>query len=116
MKSLKLFAVTILDDADFITELMVGSSEKQVEQRVWNEDNYSCLMHVKATEVKEVDGYNIRLINKILLEDASEECPKVNPIKKVSKIDKLFEGFEGAPEGYKTSIDWGAPIGKEIEI
>ena len=38
----------------------------------------------------------------------------LNPIKEMSKLDKLFEDFHGNPKDYKVSIDWGNPRGKEV--
>lgn len=38
----------------------------------------------------------------------------LKPIKEKTKLDKLFEDFDGDPKDYKTSIDWGDPVGKEI--
>jgi len=36
------------------------------------------------------------------------------PIKEKTKLDKLFDNFEGNPKEYKEAIDWGDPVGKEI--
>ncbi len=38
----------------------------------------------------------------------------LKPIKKTSKLDKLFKDFDGDPKDYKASIDWGNSTGKEI--
>lgn len=38
----------------------------------------------------------------------------LKPIKKTTKLDKLFEDFDGDPKDYKVSIDWGESVGKEI--
>ncbi len=38
----------------------------------------------------------------------------LNPIKEMTKLDKLFVEFEGDPKNYKVSIDWGNPVGKEV--
>ena len=38
----------------------------------------------------------------------------LNPIKEMTKLDKLFEDFEGDPKDHKVSIDWGNPVGKEV--
>jgi len=35
-------------------------------------------------------------------------------IKEKTKLDKLFEGFEGNPKEYKEMIDWGEATGNEI--
>jgi hypothetical protein len=32
----------------------------------------------------------------------------------MTKLDKLFENFNGDPKDYKVSIDWGNPRGKEV--
>lgn len=37
------------------------------------------------------------------------------PMKEKTKLDKLFEDFDGDPKDYKTSIDWGEPVGKELD-
>ena len=38
----------------------------------------------------------------------------LNPIKEMTKLEKLFADFEGNPNDYKVSIDWGDPVGKEV--
>ena len=38
----------------------------------------------------------------------------LTPIKEMTKLDKLFENFNGDPKDYKVSIDWGNPRGKEV--
>ena len=38
----------------------------------------------------------------------------LKPIRKMTKLDKLFEDFDGDPKNYKVSIDWGESVGKEI--
>ncbi|MDX9887655.1 MAG: AbrB/MazE/SpoVT family DNA-binding domain-containing protein [Anaerovoracaceae bacterium] len=38
----------------------------------------------------------------------------LRPIKEMTKLDKLFENFNGDPKDYKVSIDWGKPRGKEV--
>ena len=38
----------------------------------------------------------------------------LNPIRKITKLDKLFEDFNGDPDNHKVLIDWGTPVGKEI--
>jgi antitoxin MazE len=38
----------------------------------------------------------------------------LNPIKEMTKLDKLFVGFEEDAEDYKVSIDWGNSVGKEV--
>ena len=38
----------------------------------------------------------------------------LNPIKEMTKLDKLFEDFDGDPKDYKVSIDWGNSVGKEV--
>lgn len=38
----------------------------------------------------------------------------LNPIKEMTKLDKLFENFDGDPKNYKLSTDWGDPVGKEV--
>lgn len=66
---LKLFEVTVLDDADFETELKVGYSTEEIEKKIWDDYNnyetgnspYSCLMSVRAREIAFVDGYKIIL-------------------------------------------------------
>lgn len=61
------YQVTVLDDCEFITILKVGESKEQVIKAIWDdyannfESPFSCLMGVYAEEVKEVDGYKIKL-------------------------------------------------------
>lgn len=38
----------------------------------------------------------------------------LNPIKEMTKLDKLFINFERDPKDYEVSIDWGNPVGKEV--
>lgn len=38
----------------------------------------------------------------------------LNPIKEMTKLDKLFEDFNDNPEEFKVSIDWGDQVGKEV--
>lgn len=38
----------------------------------------------------------------------------LNPIKEMTKLEKLFEDFHDDSEEFKVSIDWGDPVGKEI--
>jgi antitoxin MazE len=36
------------------------------------------------------------------------------PIKEKTKLDKLFDNFDGDSKEYKEMIDWGEPVGKEM--
>lgn len=56
---MKLFRVDIIDDCESYSEIRVGESKEEVEMKIWEEDNYSCLVFVLATEIKEIDGYKI---------------------------------------------------------
>lgn len=38
----------------------------------------------------------------------------LNPIKKMTKLDKLFEDFDGDSKDYKASIHWGNSVGREV--
>lgn len=38
----------------------------------------------------------------------------LNPIKEMTKLEKLFEDFHDDSEEFKVSIYWGDPVGKEI--
>lgn len=61
---MKLFEITVLDDADTITYLKVSDkSIEELEKEIANE-NWSCFMCCTITEIKEVDGYKIIVSNK----------------------------------------------------
>lgn len=38
----------------------------------------------------------------------------LNPIKEMTKLEKMFEDFKGDSKDYMTSINWGNPVGKEL--
>lgn len=38
----------------------------------------------------------------------------LNPIKKITKLDILFQDFDGNADDYKVAVDWGEPVGKEV--
>lgn len=38
----------------------------------------------------------------------------LNPIREMTKLEKLFEDFNGDPKDYKSSINWGEAVGEEI--
>ena len=71
---MKLFEVSIMDDCESCSEIRVGNSAEEVEQKIWNEDNYSCLMFVSARELTEIDGYKVvfKKGKKIALEGSEE--------------------------------------------
>lgn len=56
---LKLFYVDILDDCETTSQVRVGNTAKEVENRIWNEDEYSCLMNVYAHPINEIDRYKV---------------------------------------------------------
>lgn len=63
LEKLKLFEVTVLDDMDWETILLVGKSKEQIEQSIWDKESfYSCLSLVTAREITEVDGYKISVL------------------------------------------------------
>ena len=51
--------VEIMDDCECCSEIRVGNSLEEVEKKIWDEDNYSCLMFVSARELTEIDGYKV---------------------------------------------------------
>ncbi len=38
----------------------------------------------------------------------------LNPIKEITKLDKLFADFEGNSKDHMVSIDWGDSVGNEV--
>lgn len=57
---IKLFSVAIMEDCEYEDILVVANNKEEAEKKVSNMD-WSCLMFCLATEVKEVDGYKIKL-------------------------------------------------------
>lgn len=60
---MKLFLVEYMDDNDMESELCVGESAEEVEQKESSRllENGCCLVFLIAHEISEVDGYKIRL-------------------------------------------------------
>lgn len=56
---MKLFSISIMDDCETCSEIRIGNSAEEVENAIHEEDNYSCLMWVMASEIKEIDGYKV---------------------------------------------------------
>lgn len=63
---MKLFLVEYMDDNDMESELCVGKSAEEVEQKESSRliDNGCCLIFLHAHEISEVDGYKVRLEKK----------------------------------------------------
>jgi antitoxin component of MazEF toxin-antitoxin module len=38
----------------------------------------------------------------------------LTPIKEMTKLEKLFEDFDGDPKDYRSSINWDNLVGKEL--
>lgn len=62
---MKLFQVSVLDDAEEYCLLVVAESEREAEDRVAKMDCWSCFMFATASEVREVDGYKV-VLEKVL--------------------------------------------------
>lgn len=60
---MKLYEVTYLDDCDFGHFLTTGDSAEEVKARAKTrlEIQSSCLMYFEVKEIKEVDGYPVKL-------------------------------------------------------
>lgn len=56
---MKLFMVDIMDDSELCSEIRVGNSKEEVEKKIWDEENYSCLIFVSVRELTEIDGYKV---------------------------------------------------------
>lgn len=95
---MKLYEVTVFDDSEEYTQLVVAKSEKEAEDKIYNMDCWSCIITVIVKEIDLVDGYRVKL-EKDKDEESYDSCPtgrykkELNKMTKedLSNIEKLLE-------------------------